>query len=41
MQVLKHWHRLPKKAEDFGGLQKPLDVVLGNLLRVTLLEQGG
>jgi len=43
VKVTKHWHRLPREAVESPSLEifkSHLDVVPGNQLWVTLLEQG-
>lgn len=44
MRVKEHWKRLPRKAVESPFLEilkTCLDVILCNVLKVTLLEQGG
>ena len=43
MRVTKHWSMLPRGVVESPSLEKfksGLDIVLGNLLKVTLLERG-
>ncbi len=42
MQVMEHWHRLPRGCgvSSLEIFQSRLDVALGTLLWVSLLEQG-
>jgi len=42
VQVLKHWHRLPRGCEvsSLGIFKNPLDMSFGDLLWVSLLGQG-
>jgi len=44
VRVSEHWHRLPREVVESPPLEilkSCLDVVLGNLLQVALLEHGG
>lgn len=40
--MLEHWHILPREGRSLSLeiFRRHLDIVLGNLLRVALLEQG-
>ncbi|KAK4830659.1 hypothetical protein QYF61_012539 [Mycteria americana] len=43
VRVTKHWHKLPREIVESPSLEtfkSSLDMVLGNLLQVILLEQG-
>lgn len=43
MRVIKHWHRMPTDSQvesPYFILKTQLDIVLGNLLQVTLLRAG-
>ena len=43
VRVTEHWKRLPREVVEspfLVTLESRMDVVLGNLLKVTLLEQG-
>ena len=43
VRVSKHWHRLLREVVESPSLEifrSDLDMVLGNLLQVALLEQG-
>jgi len=44
VRVIKHWHRLRREVVECPLLEIfkiHLDMVLGNLIQVTLLEQEG
>jgi len=44
VRVTEHWRRLPREVEESPSLEilkSCLDVALGSLLKVTLLEQDG
>lgn len=39
--VTVHWHSMPRELMEFPPWKSHLDLVLGNMLEVSLLEQGG
>lgn len=43
VRVMEHWYRLPREVVEVPSLEivkSSLDIVLGNLLQPSLLEQG-